>query len=444
MNELEWLTEQRPETAPDDERRRAHGAAGARGARQRGRCGGETRRREEAGGDARAARRGARTVDAAGSAARASPRRGARAAADLGRAARPGSTRSPRRSSPSPSSSPPARCPAATGRGRRARGPPRRRWCGSSERSGRAGADGRRDARAAHATLPRRQGVHGRRPLPRRRPLLLRRRPARGAARGAAAHRHRSTSSARSRPPKAAVELPAARGAQADDRRHVGACRASPPRGAARQAPAGNGPTPTPARRSIEDNHVWIGSMDALIAGAGRTDVRAGRHDSCWPRSTRSRSSRATACEADATRTSRTATRDADRRRRDGDPAQDGRRRRRASAVGRGRLRDQARDRAATLRQIGRRGGRGRARRAASPSCGSRRRRLGRRALGVLGRARRRGTRARRRSRRRCRRARARPLCRPSNRPEIRSTRHRRRSGPTTPATRPRMPAARA
>ncbi|MBE2316346.1 hypothetical protein DVA67_010190 [Solirubrobacter sp. CPCC 204708] len=28
--------------------------------------------------------------------------------------------------------------------------------------------------------------------------------------------------------------------------------------------------------RSIEDNHVWVGSMDALLAGAGRKDVRAG------------------------------------------------------------------------------------------------------------------------------------------------------------------------
>ncbi|WP_028066308.1 hypothetical protein [Solirubrobacter soli] len=37
------------------------------------------------------------------------------------------------------------------------------------------------------------------------------------------------------------------------------------------------GPTPTPAPKSIIDNNrVWIGSMDALIAGAGNIEVRAG------------------------------------------------------------------------------------------------------------------------------------------------------------------------
>jgi hypothetical protein len=37
------------------------------------------------------------------------------------------------------------------------------------------------------------------------------------------------------------------------------------------------GPTPTPApKRMIDDNRVWIGAMDALIAGAGDPDVRAG------------------------------------------------------------------------------------------------------------------------------------------------------------------------
>jgi hypothetical protein len=37
------------------------------------------------------------------------------------------------------------------------------------------------------------------------------------------------------------------------------------------------GPTPTPApKRVIDDNRVWIGSMDALIAGAGNAEVRAG------------------------------------------------------------------------------------------------------------------------------------------------------------------------
>jgi len=35
----------------------------------------------------------------------------------------------------------------------------------------------------------------------------------------------------------------------------------------------GNAPK---VERSIEDNHVWTGSMDALLAGAGRSDVRAG------------------------------------------------------------------------------------------------------------------------------------------------------------------------
>jgi hypothetical protein len=37
----------------------------------------------------------------------------------------------------------------------------------------------------------------------------------------------------------------------------------------------GDGNAPKVAR-PIEDNHVWTGSMDALIAGAGRKDVRAG------------------------------------------------------------------------------------------------------------------------------------------------------------------------
>ncbi|MDA0182697.1 hypothetical protein OJ997_20465, partial [Solirubrobacter phytolaccae] len=37
----------------------------------------------------------------------------------------------------------------------------------------------------------------------------------------------------------------------------------------------GQGNAPKVARR-IEDNHVWVGSMDALLAGAGRKDVRAG------------------------------------------------------------------------------------------------------------------------------------------------------------------------
>lgn len=37
------------------------------------------------------------------------------------------------------------------------------------------------------------------------------------------------------------------------------------------------GPAPTPASpRTIDDNRVWFGSMDALLAGAGRPDVRAG------------------------------------------------------------------------------------------------------------------------------------------------------------------------
>jgi hypothetical protein len=37
------------------------------------------------------------------------------------------------------------------------------------------------------------------------------------------------------------------------------------------------GPTPTPApKRMIDDNRVWIGAMDALIAGAGNAEVRAG------------------------------------------------------------------------------------------------------------------------------------------------------------------------
>jgi hypothetical protein len=37
----------------------------------------------------------------------------------------------------------------------------------------------------------------------------------------------------------------------------------------------GGGNAPKVAR-SIEDNHVWTGSMDALLAGAGRKDVRIG------------------------------------------------------------------------------------------------------------------------------------------------------------------------
>ena len=40
---------------------------------------------------------------------------------------------------------------------------------------------------------------------------------------------------------------------------------------------AATGPTPTPAPQIVIDNNrVWMGSMDALIAGAGRADVRAG------------------------------------------------------------------------------------------------------------------------------------------------------------------------
>ena len=37
----------------------------------------------------------------------------------------------------------------------------------------------------------------------------------------------------------------------------------------------GDGNAPKVEKR-IEDNHVWVGSMDALLAGAGRKDVRAG------------------------------------------------------------------------------------------------------------------------------------------------------------------------
>ena len=37
----------------------------------------------------------------------------------------------------------------------------------------------------------------------------------------------------------------------------------------------GDGNAPK-VERSVEDNHVWVGSMDALLAGAGRKDVRAG------------------------------------------------------------------------------------------------------------------------------------------------------------------------
>jgi hypothetical protein len=35
-------------------------------------------------------------------------------------------------------------------------------------------------------------------------------------------------------------------------------------------------PVATASPRSIADNRVWMGCMDALIAGAGRADVRAG------------------------------------------------------------------------------------------------------------------------------------------------------------------------
>jgi hypothetical protein len=56
---------------------------------------------------------------------------------------------------------------------------------------------------------------------------------------------------------------------------------AAPPASAeAKRRPAAKkmpGPTPTPAsRQSLENNRVWMGSMDTLIAGVGRTDVRAG------------------------------------------------------------------------------------------------------------------------------------------------------------------------
>jgi hypothetical protein len=41
-------------------------------------------------------------------------------------------------------------------------------------------------------------------------------------------------------------------------------------------AKKGAEPVATASPRSIDNNRVWIGSMDALIAGAGRADVRAG------------------------------------------------------------------------------------------------------------------------------------------------------------------------
>lgn len=74
---------------------------------------------------------------------------------------------------------------------------------------------------------------------------------------------------------KAAVELP-----DAQARRQMidatwgpgGEPSEQPP---PKRLPAMKGPTPAP-QLMIDDNRVWMGSMDALIAGAGRADVRAG------------------------------------------------------------------------------------------------------------------------------------------------------------------------
>ena len=121
----------------------------------------------------------------------------------------------------------------------------------------------------------------------------------------------------------------------------------------------------------IDDNRVWIGAMDALIAGAGDPDVRAGVM--------RLLSTIATVKVTDHGATldirntdfpdgyAETLTVDAET----GVIAEDDRRRRGQDARRRRRLRHQARDRARRRRQLGRRGGRGRARRAASPACGS-------------------------------------------------------------------------
>ena len=53
---------------------------------------------------------------------------------------------------------------------------------------------------------------------------------------------------------------------------------ANPPAAARKQLEAKKGaePVATASPRSIENNRVWMGCMDALIAGAGRADVRAG------------------------------------------------------------------------------------------------------------------------------------------------------------------------
>ncbi len=76
---------------------------------------------------------------------------------------------------------------------------------------------------------------------------------------------------------KAAIDLPAAKARE----RMIAATWApagepavqAPPK----KRPAAKGPTPTPAPQIVIDNNrVWMGSMDALIAGAGRADVRAG------------------------------------------------------------------------------------------------------------------------------------------------------------------------
>ena len=151
--------------------------------------------------------------------------------------------------------------------------------------AGRAGAHRRRDARPAHATyFPDAQGFTGadlylddgryyygvthdelkavaKARRPREGVPKLEREAAGGRDRASPADQaRRKMIDATSAPGRAATMRPgAADGARARQRE-----------GSRGQAPAAR------AQATIDDNHIWIGAMDALLAGAGRKDVRAG------------------------------------------------------------------------------------------------------------------------------------------------------------------------
>jgi len=311
MTELEWLTERRPETAADEEaaaRARAallaHATRGGNEAAGRGAPLGESARGRAAKG--RAARARGR---AAGAGGRAAGARG-RAAGSRGRAARPLSRAAGSR----------GRAPVGPGRAVRSSRRPADLWprgkaglyalaaaafavaiviaagsLPSGDGPGRIAAP----EPAAAAPLVRLSERIEAEPAPRGDATLVLRRhtfpddrgftgadlylddgryfyaTTRAELRGAAPQEEfgqRQIAAA-----KAAIDLPAAKA-----RERMIATTWAPDGEPAVQAPrkkrpAAKGPTPTPAPQIVIDNNrVWMGSMDALIAGAGRADVRAG------------------------------------------------------------------------------------------------------------------------------------------------------------------------